>query len=269
MLYEYTYPGGKAGCITFSYDDGRDFDRRLVDIFNRYGIKGSFHLNSANLGCPGYVTAGELPELYAGHEVSLHCLTHPFPSRIPSHRQLSELTADKAALEAAWGHIISSMSFPFGDYNDHFLKCMDASGVLYGRTTRATRKFSWPEDFRVWDPTCHHNDDLLSLLAGFRRYSTGFKGMALFYIWGHSYEFNDAGNWDMIESFCKEAGNDPDTWYATGLEIYDYITSLRRLRISADGCIVVNPSALTLWGRDERGALLQILPGENRFSPCV
>ena len=50
------YPGGKPGALTLSYDDGREYDRRLVEIMNRYGLKGTFHLNSANLGRPGYVT---------------------------------------------------------------------------------------------------------------------------------------------------------------------------------------------------------------------
>ena len=40
------FPGGKHKALTLSYDDGRTQDRRLVDIFNRNGIKGTFHLNS-------------------------------------------------------------------------------------------------------------------------------------------------------------------------------------------------------------------------------
>jgi hypothetical protein len=33
-----------------SYDDGRTQDRRLVALFNRFGIRGTFHLNSGFLG---------------------------------------------------------------------------------------------------------------------------------------------------------------------------------------------------------------------------
>ena len=40
------FPGGKHKVLTMSYDDGRDSDVRLVGIFNQYGIKGTFHLNS-------------------------------------------------------------------------------------------------------------------------------------------------------------------------------------------------------------------------------
>ena len=37
---------GKKGCLTFSYDDGTKHDYRLVEIFNKYGMKGTFNLNS-------------------------------------------------------------------------------------------------------------------------------------------------------------------------------------------------------------------------------
>ena len=43
---EYLYPGGLAKAITFSYDDGQVYDRRLIEIFNQAGFKGTFHLNS-------------------------------------------------------------------------------------------------------------------------------------------------------------------------------------------------------------------------------
>ena len=50
------YPGGKHKALTMSYDDGRTYDRQLVEIFNRYGIKGTFHLNSGFLGDQRHVS---------------------------------------------------------------------------------------------------------------------------------------------------------------------------------------------------------------------
>ena len=43
------FPEGKTKALTMSYDDGQIFDRRLISIFNKYGIKGTFHLNSGIL----------------------------------------------------------------------------------------------------------------------------------------------------------------------------------------------------------------------------
>ena len=39
-----TFPGGKTRALTFSYDDGISQDMRLVQLFNLYGLKGTFNL---------------------------------------------------------------------------------------------------------------------------------------------------------------------------------------------------------------------------------
>lgn len=76
--------------FTLSYDDGITQDKRLVKIFNKYGIRATFNINSELLGKPGYlrredmwishnkIESREVAELYRGHEVAAHTLTHPF-----------------------------------------------------------------------------------------------------------------------------------------------------------------------------------------------
>ena len=80
---EFTYPQGLKKALTFSYDDGREFDRRLVEIFNQHGLKGTFHLNSGTLGLHApngdFVAPGEVKELYQGHEVAVHTVSHLHP----------------------------------------------------------------------------------------------------------------------------------------------------------------------------------------------
>lgn len=71
------FPGGKHKALTMSYDDGRTQDRRLVPLFNQYGIKGTFHLNSGFLGDERHVRPDEVSTLYAGHEVACHTVSHP------------------------------------------------------------------------------------------------------------------------------------------------------------------------------------------------
>jgi peptidoglycan-N-acetylglucosamine deacetylase len=63
------YPEGRKKALTFSYDDGQIFDRKLVEIFNRYQVKATFHLNSAVLDHEGFITKKEVRTLYAGHEM--------------------------------------------------------------------------------------------------------------------------------------------------------------------------------------------------------
>ena len=43
------FPQWKEKALTFSYDDGNIKDRDLVELFNKYGVKGTFNLNSSRL----------------------------------------------------------------------------------------------------------------------------------------------------------------------------------------------------------------------------
>ena len=48
MIQYHVFPGGKKRIVTFSYDDGHKNDERLIGLFNKYGVKGTFHLNGIN-----------------------------------------------------------------------------------------------------------------------------------------------------------------------------------------------------------------------------
>ncbi len=44
---------GLNKAVTFSYDDGVTQDIRLIEMFNRYGLKSTFNINSELLGRQG------------------------------------------------------------------------------------------------------------------------------------------------------------------------------------------------------------------------
>ena len=238
------YPEGKTHVLTMSYDDGRDHDRRLVEIFNRYGIKGTFHLNSGKFDTDRYITSAEVAELYAGHEVSVHTVTHPYPDRTATEELVWEVMEDRRRLEALVGYPVRGMSYPFGTWNQKVVDQLRALGIVYSRTTRATNGFATPDEFLTWHPTCHHNGDILAKFEAFHK--RPWPGQML-YIWGHSYEFANNDNWQMIEEFCAAASGHENVWYATNIEIYDYLMAQRRLTLSADRTMAYNPSAVSVW----------------------
>ena len=48
-MYKYVrFPGFKQKALTLSYDDGIRQDKRLIAIMQKYGLKGTFNINS---GC--------------------------------------------------------------------------------------------------------------------------------------------------------------------------------------------------------------------------
>lgn len=238
---------GKKRALTMSYDDGVFQDRHLVEIFNKFGIRGSFHLNAGKLDGENKVRLDEVSSLYAGHEVSSHSLTHPFLDRVSAAEVVREILEDRRVLEGACGYPVRGMSYPYGTYNDGVLRLLPTLGIRYSRTTNSTLKLGIPNDFLQWHPTCHHNNEkLFDLLEKFKGYK---HPLPLLYVWGHSYEFDNDNNWDRIEKFCAEAAGQEDTWYATNIEIYDYVMALRALEFSADRSVVYNPTATDVWIR--------------------
>lgn len=241
------FPKGKSKIVTMSYDDGQQYDHQLIEIFNRYNIRGTFHLNSGGIGKPGLINEQDVKTLYLGHEVSLHTYSHPFLTRVPSETLVSEVLLDRKILEGLTGYLVKGMSYPFGAYDDETIEKLKALGVVYSRTTVPTHNFELPADFMKWHPTCHHREEALELSKKFLSLLKRSDHHQLLYIWGHSYEFNDDDNWDLIEELCKTLSGHEEIWYATNIEIYNYITAQRRLEISVDQKTIHNPSAQAVW----------------------
>ena len=84
----------------------------------------------------------------------------------------------------------------------------------------------------------------------------------LFYVWGHSYEFDDNDNWDIIENFCKAASNLTDVWYATNIEIVDYLNAANSLKFSSKGTSVYNPSGIDVF-MNINGEVVEIKKGNT------
>lgn len=245
MKVKFSYwKDGKKKALTMSYDDGNVADRRLVEIFNRYGVRGTFHLNSG-LFSDWTIAPEEIPTLYSGHEVSAHTLRHRFMNCIPNEEIFDEVLEDRRRLEAICKHPVCGASYPQGVYSTHLVSALRLLGYRYCRTTKSTGTFGLPDDFLLWGPTCHHKDEKLPKYV--ERFKETTRPLALFYVWGHSYEFNRDDNWSLVEDFCRELGGDPETWYATNIEIYDYVTALHALRFSVDRTLVYNPTALDVW----------------------
>ena len=117
-------------------------------------------------------------------------------------------------------------------------------------------------------PSAHHNNPkIFEYVDKFlsRDLSQGYastKAPWLFYIWGHSYEFDCEGGWEHAEKLCKLLSGKNDVWYATNIEIYDYVQAYNSLVYSADNSMAYNPSLMTVWF-DRDGVLYSIKSGET------
>lgn len=262
----FVYPEGKKKALTFSYDDGQIHDRKLIEILNRHGMKGTFHLNSGKLAQDRnhdiFVAAEEVPELYAGHEVAVHGVQHRNLPTLTRNQVVYEVLEDRRTLEKITGSMVQGMSYAFGSYSEETIEILRSLGIKYSRTVKSTNGFFPPADFLAWHPTCHHNGKLMELGQNFLSVP-GYVELPLMYVWGHSFEFAGNGDWNVIEEFAELMEGKEDIWYATNGEICDYILSVRSLECSGDGLTLKNPTAVSVWIRKNSGQeLLEIRPGE-------
>ncbi len=240
------YPDFKNKALTFSYDDGQIFDRRLVEIFNRYGLKATFHLNSGTLGTDGFIKKEELPQLYAGHEIACHGVYHEFPTHLAKEKLVWEFLQDRKNLESWTGRIVRGCSYAFGEYNDQVVDMLRDLGFLYSRTVDSTGGFCVPADFLRWTPTCHHNDAFGKLAEEFL-HQPDYRYLTLFYVWGHSFEFERENTWEDMEAFCEKVHGQEDVWYTTNIDYVNYMNAARSLAFSADGSRVQNLSSVAVY----------------------
>lgn len=267
------FKDGKQRALTLSYDDGVVQDKRLIGIMDKYGLKGTFNINAGVIKevnekpsdkFKNRMNEEDILKTFknSGHEVAIHGWYHNFWNEIPTSQVVHEVYQDRLALEEMFGERIVGGAYPFGTISatDDAVEVLRQCGIKYCRETDPSLSFSLPENWLRLMPTCHHNHpDLMKLVDDFLK-GGWFKRPKLFYLWGHSYEFDDRDNWNVIEEFAKAVSGNETIWFATNIEIYEYVEAYKRLEYFADGKTVYNPTLIDLW-MEEEGVTYKIPSG--------
>ncbi|NLW74441.1 MAG: polysaccharide deacetylase family protein [Clostridiales bacterium] len=270
------FPGGRKKAFTMSYDDGVETDIRLIEIMRKNGLKGTFNINSGLFAPEGTVYP---PEKFArrmsrsaaydtyvnsGMEIACHGLTHAYLDQLPPELATYEVLRDRENLEEMFDRQIRGMAYAYGRFNDNAVETLKKCGIAYSRTVISTNSFDIPGDWHRLPATCHHNSDKLTALAKKFLEKSPTGDPWLFYLWGHSYEFERDNNWALIEEFASYIGGQSDIWYCTNIELYDYIAAYRALKFSVNGKIVFNPTAMPVcFEMNMNKKIYTISPGET------
>ena len=271
MLFE----GGKRKALTFSYDDGTIYDKKLVSLLKKYDMKATFNLNSGLLGQKEHrmingintdfsqIEPWEVKTVYADQEVASHTVNHSSIVGLSPNMGAAEVLKNKQKLEELTGRPVRGFAYPYGSYNELAEEILSACGIEYARTADSSNDFDIPQDFLEWHPTCHHDaPELLKLAEKFCNDDS--LQPQLFCIWGRSYEFAQKDNWQVLEEFMKYVSDYREKiWFATSIEIVDYVKAFRELRCSSDGRILQNPTEMTLWFEMDRE--IHCIHGNEKF----
>lgn len=275
MRIKMLFPRGLDKALTLSYDDAKTTDIRLIRLMEKYGVKGTFNINTAPRWFPpeekeypkgefGRMTRRQCLEIYKSEnvEVAAHGRQHANLTQLDNDGAFEELIRDKQEIERMFQVPCRGFAYAGGKYDNRSVKILERCGFAYARTVEGTHRFDLPHDWLRMGTTCHHNAENLPELAdAFLADEPNLMEPKLFFLWGHASEFEKDDKWWVIENFLEKVGNREDVWYATNIEIYDYMTAYDKLIYSYDRDIVQNPTATDVW--------LMVIDGEQRKTFCI
>ena len=235
MMNQKRFPNGKTKVFNVTYDDGVLQDVRFVALLNRYGLKGTFNLNSGLMESEfewthesGRVIKRLSKEkavpLYQGHEIACHTLTHPYMHDLSEQEILHELQEDKANLEKLFGREVKGFAVPFDYYSERIENCVRQCGFSYARISQESRSFAPQTDYFNWKATVFHTDPELEQLT--RQFIESDEELAIFQIVGHSYDLDVEELWDRIENVFRMIASHDDILPMTTIEIVEHLRSL-------------------------------------------
>ena len=225
----------KRKAVTFSFDDGVMQDIRMIELLDRYGLKATFNLNSERLGeiqeevfnnktfIKRKIKPDEVKQVYQGHEVAAHTLTHLNLTKIAVDSEIvRQVKEDKINLQKYSGQQIIGMAYPCGGVNndERVAKIIkDHTGIRYARTINSTNCFDLQDNLLRFNPTAHFLADNIFELA--KKFLTcQSDSPQLLYIWGHTYECDYWERWDKTEELFRQLSGHDDIYYATNREIF-------------------------------------------------
>lgn len=288
------YPGYTTKAVVFNYDDAVRYDVELAALLNKYGLKATFNLVGqnikSNIGAMAPDKSSEekifefVKSVYEGHEISNHSMTHIpacFDEGYVGHnsagaklvgKSFEELIKDTLDcpkyIKEKLGADAIGIAWPQGyaksrrDYETKILPAIIEAGLKYARAAE-NGTFKLPTDWFQWSATCHHRDAVkyTDMFVDFENEGE----LKCFFIWGHSYEFENNKNdpnlgWTMIEGVMKKLAAENDIWKTTNGDVYRYVEATKLVEVTEK--YVKNNSDMTVY-YNINGQNVEIKAGET------
>lgn len=230
---------GKLKAVTFSIDDGCASDKHIVEIFNKYGIKGTFNINSGLLNTEHVIRnehggivevvpkmkAYEVKNVYQGHEVAVHTCTHPNLTDLQEKEIVYQVEEDRKTLSGLVGYDVVGMAYPCGGTNNDVRVAKiikENTPIRYARTITSTYSFDLQENLLQFNPTIYWIEtQLFEIVERFLALKTDKP--QLLYIWGHAFELDrgDLISYEKLEALCALLSKHDDLFFGTNREVFN------------------------------------------------
>lgn len=196
--------------IVLSFDDGTIYDKRFIDILNKYNVTCSFNLNS---GLDDFVWYYEENKpirrlklkdnvsLYDRHEICSHSFSHPHMTQLNKEGIINEVKKDIETLKQTYKRNIDTFAFPFEDYNDEVIDIIrENTNIKNIRISKLDDSYMPKDRYHIHLNAFYDEENIYEKIEKFSK--NNLKN-SLFVIVGHSYEFEVKNDWDKIEKLIK------------------------------------------------------------------
>jgi peptidoglycan/xylan/chitin deacetylase (PgdA/CDA1 family) len=225
--------------VTTSWDDGSTFDLKIVELLNKYGIKGTFYIPKSLFAHP--LKKQDIIAIDENFEIGSHGLTHADLTKISLSEAKKEIEGSKAYLENLLGHRVYMFSYPDGKYNENIKRIVKKSGFIAARTSNPGN-FDLPSNPFEWHITTYasNGSPLTALKIWLKNYlpikalsdwevrakllfDIALEKGGIYHIWGHSLWFEMNLQWDKLERVLRYISNRKDVSYMTNGEIFRFV----------------------------------------------
>lgn len=192
-----------------SFDDGTVWDRRFVELLNKYDLKATFNLNS---GLEDFVwhyedrfpvrrqILADTVNLYRGHEAASHSLHHHWLNTLTPPQLSREVGDDCAALKKLFHLKEIGFGVPFTACSEREIHII-RKFVRYIRLSEFSDSFAPPADpYHIPIHALYNQPDIRERIAAF---AESDLPVSLFVMAGHSYELEVLDHWDYIEELLQ------------------------------------------------------------------
>ncbi|GIH39629.1 hypothetical protein Mco01_26290 [Microbispora corallina] len=164
--------------VVLTFDDGTADHAKVAKMLSARGLKGTFYINSARFGLPGYLSLTDAKAIAkAGHEIGGHTLHHVHLPLQPEDVQQAEICDDRRTL-LDLGFKVRSFAYPFGEYDESSRRIAMSCGYTTARGVYGLRRPVGCNTCPLTEklPPAHPDFVRTTSLTGMARTARNFEG---------------------------------------------------------------------------------------------
>lgn len=225
--------------ITTSWDDGHPLDWRVAELLAKYSLTGTFYI--PRFSHKPVMNRSQISELGNSFEIGAHTLKHVAIDKLSDAEARAQLSGSREWIEQLTGKICRTFCFPGGKFRNRQLALVHQAGYQAARTVELlsiaeprqmgglyvvpTTVQAFPHGISAYARNVakrHSASQLTNFPAAIL--SKGWVSLAremltramehggVFHLWGHSWEIEERGQWENLETLLETVGSLREKW---------------------------------------------------------